>query len=64
MQTLVACVITGIVCLGVGTVWGRKLEQKAVGRVMFDFQRADTAARSFVAKLQSSLPWLEKHLHL
>lgn len=64
MGTVIACVITGIVCLVAGTIWGRKLEQKAVGRFLFDVQRVDAGGRAAVAKIQTALPWLEKHLHL
>lgn len=65
LGTIAACAVTGAAGLVAGTLWGRKLEQKAVGRVMFDLQRADSAARAVVTRLtQGPLPWLEKHLHL
>jgi hypothetical protein len=62
METFIACVVTGAAGLVAGTIWGRKIEQKAVAAVMADFQTADAEARSFVNRLYVRLPWLAKLL--
>lgn len=64
MGTLVGCAIVGIVCLVVGTVWGKNIEQKAVKQVLADFEKVDTAARSAVSRLESTLPYIKNRLHL
>lgn len=49
--------------LAVGTVWGRKIEQKAVSKVLDEFRKVDAEARSSVNRLWSSLPYLKKYIN-
>lgn len=63
MQTLVlTAMVAVLVGLIVGTVWGRKLEQQAVGAVLGEFHKLDAEARSVVNRLVARLPYVKKHL--
>ncbi len=57
--------IVGLVCLFVGlaagTVWGRKIEQKAVSKALWEFHLVDDAARAAVNRLWRAFPYIEKH---
>jgi hypothetical protein len=57
--------IVGLVCLFVGlaagTLWGRKIEQKAVSTTLLEFRLVDDAARQAVNRLWRSFPYIEKY---
>lgn len=62
MHALILLAI-GVIVGGVaGTIWGRKLEQKAVGAVLVEFHKVDAEARSAVNRLVTHLPYLKKLL--
>lgn len=63
MHVFIAALIALFVGFVAGTFWGRRLEQKAIGKVLFAFHSTDEAARSAVNRLWHALPYLEKHFH-
>lgn len=64
MHALVLIAIGLAVGLPVGTIWGRKLEQKALGVALYEYQRVNAGAHKLLADLETKLPWLGRHLHL
>jgi phage gp46-like protein len=64
MHVLVGVLLGLAVGVPVGAVWGRKLQQKAVGVALYELQRGEDKARVFVNHMEEKFPWLAKHLHL
>jgi len=48
MITFILCASVGVVAFTCGTIWGRKLEQKAVAKALAGFAVLDADARSLV----------------
>lgn len=48
--------------LVVGTIYGRKVEQKIVGTTLAEFSKVDAAARDAVSRLRVRLTYLKKYV--
>lgn len=62
MLSLIVAPAAAAAGLVVGTIWGRKMEQNAVGAILGEFHKVDAEARAAVNRLLMRLPYVKKHL--
>jgi hypothetical protein len=62
MHTFAVAALAAAGGIALGTVYGRKLEQKIVGTALAEFSQVDAAARDAVSRLHTRLTYLKKYV--